>query len=271
MGDTFKHKKQFGQNFLNDISVIIDTLELAEISSSDVVLEIGPGEGVLTEKLLSVAKKVICIELDERLYPILEAKFAQYENFQLIKADVLTVDFLELLTEKSVVVANIPYYITGPIIQKIIAAKERIKRAFLMVQKEVGERLTTKAGKSDRGVLTLSVELYGGCNYHFTVTKDKFTPPPKVDSAIIEIFFHVDNPHLKKISEKEFFTVVKQAFSQKRKKMINNLVGVLGVSKVQLEEIFKEMPLDENIRAEGLTIEQFVELIERIKGALCVR
>ncbi|MCX5774120.1 MAG: 16S rRNA (adenine(1518)-N(6)/adenine(1519)-N(6))-dimethyltransferase RsmA [Fusobacteria bacterium] len=264
----FKHKKKLGQNFLNDVTVIEDTLELAKIFSADVVLEIGPGEGVLTEKLLQVAKKVICIELDERLYPILEKKFSSFENFQLIKADVLSVDFLELLTEKSVVVANIPYYITGPIIQKIIAAKASIHRAFLMVQKEVGERLTARPGSSSRGVLTLSVELFGGCKYHFTVPKEKFTPPPKVDSAIIEIFFHVDNPFLKNMSEKEFFQGVKLAFSQKRKKMINVIVGLFGVTKLQLSEIYVKMGLDENIRAEGLSIEQFVRLFEYIKAVV---
>lgn len=261
---TFKHKKEYGQNFINDYEVIERSVELANISSEEIVIEIGPGEGVLTEALLKRAKKVIAIELDPRLYPILENKFGHHPHFTLLKADILTVEF-EKISDKAVVVANIPYYITGPIIQKIIAARHVIDRAFLMVQKEVGERLTAPVGSSDRGILTLSVELYGGCRYHFTVPKEKFTPPPKVDSAIIEIFFHQENPYLKKYSEKEFFTLIKQAFSQKRKKMINNIVGVFGVDKARLQVLFNALSLDENIRAEAVSIEMFQKIIEGIK------
>ena len=209
---SFNHKKKFGQNFLtNQNDVLSRIMEVAKVGSDEAILEIGPGEGALTELLLNAGKKVICVEIDRDLEKILMRKFGDNPKFQLIMKDVLTLDFEEEIKEKVKVVANIPYYITSPIINKLIENKEYVQDIFIMVQKEVAERVCAKNGK-ERSVLTLSVEYFGEANYLFTIPKEFFTPPPKVDSAFMSInlfkenaetdFEYLKNPNPKKTNTK---------------------------------------------------------------------
>lgn len=260
---SFKHKKKFGQNFLtNQDEVLNRIIEVSNISEDDEIIEIGPGEGALTALLLDKAKKVTCIEIDTDLEKILRKKYDKNPKFNLVMNDVLEVDFNSII-EKGKVVANIPYYITSPIINKIIDNRDKIDEMYIMVQKEVAERIASKSGK-ERSVLTLAVEYFGEAEYLFTIPKEFFTPIPKVDSAFISIKFYKDRKYEKEIDEKIFFKYVKGAFANKRKNIVNNL-STLGYSKDIIKELLMDIGIKENERAENLSIEQFVELIKRFQ------
>ncbi|WP_297596678.1 16S rRNA (adenine(1518)-N(6)/adenine(1519)-N(6))-dimethyltransferase RsmA [uncultured Cetobacterium sp.] len=257
---SFKHKKKFGQNFLTDQNDVLNKImEVSNVKEDEHIIEIGPGEGALTALLLERAEKVTCIEIDTDLEKILTKKYSSNPKFNLIMQDVLTVDLKEVL-KKGRVVANIPYYITSPIINKIIENRDIISEMFIMVQKEVAERVCSKSGK-ERSVLTLAVEYYGDAEYLFTIPKAFFTPAPKVDSAFMSIKFYDDGRYEKSISEELFFKYVKAAFSNKRKNIINNL-AMLGHSKDFIREKLEKLQISETERAENLTIEQFIQLAE---------
>ena len=188
----YKHKKKYGQNFLNDKEEILNKIiEVSNINEESEILEIGPGQGALTALLVERVKKLTCIEIDKDLENGLRKKFDKKENYSLVMGDVLEVDFKKYLNAGTKVVANIPYYITSPIINKIIENKDLIDEAYIMVQKEVGERICAKSGK-ERSVLTLAVEYYGEANYLFTIPREFFNPIPNVDSAFISIKFYKD-------------------------------------------------------------------------------
>lgn len=262
---SFNHKKKFGQNFLTHQNDVLERImEVADVSKDEIVLEIGPGEGALTELLLAVGKKVICVEIDRDLEKILTKKFGNNPNFTLIMQDILTIDFPSQIGEKVKVVANIPYYITSPIINKLIENKVYVEDIFIMVQKEVAERVCAKKG-SDRSVLTLSVEYFGDAQYLFTIPREFFTPPPKVDSAFMSIKLRENNPYEKEISEDEFFKYVKMAFSNKRKNILNNL-SALGLGKDKLKEILEGVGFSGNKRAEEFSIDEFITLIKALKA-----
>ena len=257
----FKHKKKYGQNFLTDQNTVLEKImEVSDIKSDEEILEIGPGEGALTELLLNRASKVNCVEIDRDLEKILRKKFEGNEKFNLVMQDILKVNLDEFVKENTKVVANIPYYITSPIINKLIDNRDKINKAFLMVQKEVGERVCAASGK-ERSILTLAVEYYGEANYLFTIPKEFFNPVPKVDSAFISIEFYDDNRYEKMISEEKFFKYVKAAFSNKRKNIANNL-STLGISKDTIKEKLEKLSISNNERAENLTIEQFIEIVK---------
>lgn len=258
----YKHKKKFGQNFLtNQNDVLAKIMEVSDVGPEDVVVEIGPGEGALTELLLNTAKKVYCFEIDTDLEKILRKKYENHPKFNLVMGDVLEADLKKILEgdEKVKVVANIPYYITSPIINKLLESRDKIREIYIMVQKEVAERVCSKSGK-ERSVLTLAVEYFGDSEYLFTIPKEFFTPAPKVDSAFMSIKVHEDG-YENKISEELFFKYVKAAFSNKRKNILNNLTS-LGYSKDELREILGELHIPESERAENLTIDQFVEMAD---------
>ena len=262
---SFNHKKKFGQNFLTHQNDVLDRImEVAKVSKEETILEIGPGEGALTELLLNAGKRVICVEIDRDLEKILTKKFGSNPNFTLIMQDILTIDFHSQIGEKVKVVANIPYYITSPIITKLIENKEFVEDIFIMVQKEVAERICAKKG-SERSVLTLSVEYFGDANYLFTIPREFFTPPPKVDSAFMSIKLRNDNFYENEIKEEEFFKYVKMAFSNKRKNILNNLSS-LGIEKSKLKEILEGQGFSGNKRAEEFTIDEFVTLIKALKA-----
>ena len=230
----YKHKKKYGQNFLNDKEEILNKIiEVSNINEESEILEIGPGQGALTALLVERVKKLTCIEIDKDLENGLRKKFDKKENYSLVMGDVLEVDFKKYLNAGTKVVANIPYYITSPIINKIIENKDLIDEAYIMVQKEVGERICAKSGK-ERSVLTLAVEYYGEANYLFTIPREFFNPIPNVDSAFISIKFYKDKRYEDKISEDLFFKYIKAAFSNKRKNIINNF-STLGYSKNEIK------------------------------------
>jgi hypothetical protein len=256
----YKHKKKYGQNFLNDKEEILNKIiEVSNVNEESEILEIGPGQGALTALLVERVKKLTCIEIDKDLENGLRKKFDKKENYSLVMGDVLEVDFKKYLNAGTKVVANIPYYITSPIINKIIENKDLIDEAYIMVQKEVGERICAKSGK-ERSVLTLAVEYYGEANYLFTIPREFFNPIPNVDSAFISIKFYKDKRYEDKISEDLFFKYIKAAFSNKRKNIVNNF-STLGYSKNEIKGLLQELEVSENERAENISIEKFIEII----------
>lgn len=261
----FKHKKKYGQNFLNDKNEILNKIiEVSNIDKNDEILEIGPGQGALTSLLVEKVKKITCVEIDKDLEFLLIKNFSSKENFNLVMGDILEVDLKEYLNKHTKVIANIPYYITSPIINKIIDNKELIDEAFIMVQKEVGERICAKSGK-ERGILTLAVEYYGEAEYLFTIPREFFNPIPNVDSAFISIKFYKNNKYENILSEAIFFKYIKSAFSNKRKNIVNNLT-TLGYSKEKVKETLNLVKISENERAENISIDKFIKLINIFEG-----
>ncbi len=260
--------KSYGQNFLIDENIVSGIVEKAEVSKKDLVIEIGPGLGTLTSFLLESAGKVICIELDTNMLKILNDRFKLYNNFELINDDILKVNLQELISknsafEKVKVVANLPYYITTPIIMKLLEEKLNLTSITVMVQKEVAERLTEKTGNKNTGSITYSINYYTEPQTVLEVPKESFIPSPKVDSSVIKLDI-LKEPKIKVIDENLFFKVVKCAFLQKRKTLINSLSNSGISDKETLEEILNELNLNLKIRAEQLTLEQFGMLSDKI-------
>lgn len=260
--------KSYGQNFLIDENVVSGIVEKAEVSKKDLVIEIGPGLGTLTSFLLESAGKVICIELDTNMLKILNDRFKLYNNFELINDDVLKVNLQELISknaefENVKVVANLPYYITTPIIMKLLEEKINLTSITVMVQKEVAERLTEKPGGKNTGSITYSINYYTEPETVLEVPKDCFIPSPKVDSSVIKLNV-LKEPKIKVLDESLFFKVVKCAFLQKRKTLMNSLSNSGILNKNEIESILNELDLDLRVRAEQLTLEQFGMLSDKI-------
>jgi 16S rRNA (adenine1518-N6/adenine1519-N6)-dimethyltransferase len=262
--NSYKHKKQLGQNFMNDTIYLEKIMEASMPQKDETILEIGPGDGAMTALLLEKVKKVICVEIDTDLQPVLNKKFASKENFNLIMQDVLTLNFDEAIGEKVRVIANIPYYITSPIINKLIDNRKYVDEIFIMVQKEVAERITAKPGNSECGVLTLAVKYFGESEYLFTIPKEVFEPAPKVDSAFMKITLRKDNNYEKMYDEKTFFKYVKGAFNNKRKNILNNF-SAMGYNKNELKEIFESNGIKSTDRAEDLSIDDFMKVISLLE------
>ncbi|MBE5819762.1 MAG: 16S rRNA (adenine(1518)-N(6)/adenine(1519)-N(6))-dimethyltransferase RsmA [Clostridiales bacterium] len=267
--------KRLGQNFLIDEEPIIKAIEAANITKEDLVIEIGPGLGTLTKYLLEEAGKVICIELDERMLKILNDRFLAYSNFQLINDDVLKVDLKNLIKSEKTneiknvkIVANLPYYITTPIIMKLLEERLDIKSITVMVQKEVADRLVAKPGEEFSGAITYSINYYTNPEKVIDAPNTSFLPAPEVDSAIIKLDV-LEQPAVKVLNEKTLFKVIKLAFMQKRKTLLNAFSnGNLLKSKNEIEKMLECLNIDLKIRGEKLTLEQFAEIadyIERIK------
>lgn len=258
----FDFSKKLGQNFLTDPQVCPRMAELA-CSEADAVVEIGPGIGVLTQQLALRAKKVLSFELDRRLLPVLQETLHEFDNIEIIHADFLKVDLNRLIAEKCgdmrvAVCANLPYYITTPIIMGLLEGRVPLTRGVFMVQKEAGERLCAAPGTRNAGAVTLAVHYYAQAREVFCVPRESFIPSPKVDSEVIELVPHappvaVENP-------RAFFRVVQAAFSQRRKTAVNCLSGGLGVSKAQALAALEQCGAGGNTRAEELTMEQFAQL-----------
>lgn len=256
---SFKHKKKYGQNFLtNQEEVLNKIIEVSNPLINEEILEIGPGEGALTKYLIDRCSKITCVEIDEDLENILKKKFDKKDNFNLIINDILEINLDDFLNGNTKVIANIPYYITSPIINKLISHREKINEVYLMVQKEVGERICALSGK-ERSVLTLAIEFFGESNYLFTIPKKYFTPVPKIDSGFISIKFYKDKKYESQISEHLFFKYVKAAFSNKRKNIVNNL-ATLNFSKDLIKKNLEILEIDSKERAENITIDKFIKL-----------
>lgn len=259
--------KNLGQNFLINDSVVDKIVDSANITKEDLVLEIGPGLGNLTEFLLEKAGKVIAIELDNRMIEILNDRFSMYDNFEIINEDVLKVDLHELIkNNKSLeiknvkIVANLPYYITTPIIMKLLEEKLDIESITVMVQKEVADRLIATPGEKLSGAITYCVYYYASSESITIVENNSFIPEPEVDSEVIKLSIR-KNPPVDVLDEKMFFKVIKASFMQRRKTLINALVnGGILPNKDDAKKVFDDLNLDYNIRGEVLSINQFAEI-----------
>ncbi len=251
-------KKYLGQNFLFDPSLLQRIIEVAHIAPDDTVVEIGPGHGRLTRMLAQRVQKVLAIELDSRLYERLKEEIQAFDNLELVNADALTYPYDSLGTFK--VVANIPYYITTPIIFKLIDSRKNLTSMTLTVQKEVAERIVAVPHTRQYGVLSIAVQYYGKPTLEFIIPKEAFRPVPEVDSAVIHIEMY-KKPAVDVQDEKLFFRIVRTAFSQRRKMVYNTLKGVYADSKT----ILAALGIDPARRPETLSIEEFAKLCEAIK------
>ena len=259
--------KNLGQNFLIDDSVVKKIVDSANISKEDLIIEIGPGLGNLTELLLERAGKVIAIELDQRMMKILNDRFSLYDNLEIINEDVLKVDLKQFITEnkckpiKNVkIVANLPYYITTPIIMKLLEDRLDVESITVMIQKEVADRLIATPGSKLAGAITYCVYYYAISEPIVVVEKNSFIPEPSVSSEVIKLSIRKKYPvHL--LDESLFFRIIKVSFMQRRKTLINSLVnGGIVESKTSAKKLFDDLNLDYNIRGETLSIEQFAQI-----------
>ena len=260
----FKFSKSLGQNFLIDDSVPRDIVAGAEVDSEDLVIEIGPGVGTLTAQLLKKAKKVVAIELDNDLIPILQTELGEEPNFKLIHNDALKVDFNEIIGDEQSVklVANLPYYVTTPIIVKLLKEKYNFKSLTIMIQKEVAERMAAEPGNKDYGALSLLVQYYCDTEIVRKVPPACFIPRPKVDSIVIRLE-KLDKPRVEVQNEKLFFDIIRNSFNMRRKTLWNGVKNI-GLSKEKLEEAFDEANIDIKRRGETLSIEEFAALADAI-------
>lgn len=264
----FKFSKSLGQNFLIDDSVPRDIVAGAEVDENDLVIEIGPGVGTLTAQLLNKAKKVIAIELDNDLIPILNQEIGDNPKFTLIHKDALKVNFNEIIgEEKSVkLVANLPYYVTTPIIVKLLKEGYNFKSLTIMIQKEVAERMNADPGNKDYGSLSLLVQYYCNTKIVRRVPPQCFIPRPKVDSIVIRLD-KLNEPKVKVENEKLFFDIIRNSFNMRRKTLWNGVKNI-GLSKENLELAFNEANIDPKRRGETLTIEEFATLSDKINQYL---
>ncbi len=262
----FDFQKKFGQNFLIDSHVLDKIIASADITKDDFVLEIGPGIGTMTQYLAEAARAVTAVEIDRNLIPILQETLAEYDNVDVINQDVLKTDLVALAQEKNggnpiKVVANLPYYITTPIIMGLFESLVPIKSITVMVQKEVALRMQAGPGTKDYGALSLAVQYYAEPYIAANVPPNCFIPRPNVGSAVIRLTRH-ENPPVVVKDEKLMFTLIRASFNQRRKTLLNGLKnsGELSFSKEQILAALEKAGLQENIRGEALTLEQFARL-----------
>lgn len=261
--------KKLGQNFLIDDNAIDAIVSSSNISKEDLVIEIGPGLGTLTKPLLESAGKVICIELDDRMIKILEDRFKLYDNFELINNDVLKVDLNKLIEENkkdtiknAKVVANLPYYITTPIIMKLLEERLDIESITVMIQREVADRLVAKPGETNTGAITYAINYYTSPSRIYEVDKTSFIPAPEVNSTIIKLEV-LKIPSVQVQNEELMFKIIKAAFMQKRKTLLNGLSNSnLFGNKDEIEKMLIDLEIDLKIRGEKLTLENYSQITE---------
>lgn len=273
----FVFQKKFGQNFLIDEHVLSKIIRSAEITEDDFVVEIGPGIGTLTQYLAASAREVAAIEIDDALIPILEDTLSAYDNVTVIHEDVLKVDLCKLAEEKNggkpiKVVANLPYYITTPIIMGLFENHVPVESITIMVQKEVADRMKTGPGSKDYGALSLAVQYYAKPELVANVPPNCFMPRPRVGSAVIRLTRHTEVP-VEAEDEKLMFQIIRASFNQRRKTLVNGLGNApeLHIPKEMTTEVLDEMGLSASVRGEALTLAQFAELsnciLEKRKNA----
>lgn len=265
----FTFSKSLGQNFLINPSVCPRMAELSGAGNGVGVIEIGPGIGVLTNELCTLAEKVVAVELDKRLLPVLEETLGEYNNLKVINADVLELDLHKMIENEFdgmevVVCANLPYYITSPVIMKLLEDKLPVKAITVMVQKEAAQRICAEVGSRQSGAVTVSVNYYAEPEMLFGVNAGSFMPAPKVDSAVIKLNIR-EKPPVSVNSEKKLFEVIKAAFSQRRKILANSLSSGLSIDKAEIFRILNECGIDENIRAEKLSLQNFADIANRLE------
>ena len=260
--------KNLGQNFLVNDDAVTGIVDAANVSKDDLIIEIGPGLGTLTKELLDRAGKVICIELDKRMIEILNDRFSMYDNFKVLNDDVLKVDLKTLIANEKIkntkIVANLPYYITTPIIMKLLEERLDIETITVMIQKEVADRLVTKPGTGDTGAITYTIHYYTEPKRVIEVPNTAFIPVPKVNSTVINLNI-LKKPRVTVKDEAKLFEVIKTAFMQKRKTLVNALANSSKFgTKEQIEKILQTLEIDNKIRPEKLTLEEFTQIAEAI-------
>lgn len=262
----FNFQKRFGQNFLIDSNILAKIVESAEVTKEDFVLEIGPGIGTMTQYLAESAREVVAVEIDKSLIPILGDTLSSYDNVTVINEDILKVDIERLVQEKNQgkpikVVANLPYYITTPIIMGLFESHVPLKSITIMVQKEVADRMQVGPGTKDYGALSLAVQYYARPELITYVSPACFIPKPNVGSAVIRLDRY-EKPPVETENEAFLFAVIKAAFNQRRKTLVNGLsnAGNLGITRKQAEDTLLQMQLSPSIRGEALTLREFADL-----------
>lgn len=265
----FTFSKALGQNFLIDPEVCPAMADSLNADDKTGVIEIGAGVGVLTKELCRVARKVVCIELDTRLMPVLGETLADCDNLEIVNADIMKTDLHQLIKEKFSdctavkVCANLPYYITSPVIMTLLESELPIDEIVVMVQREAGERLCAEIGTRQAGAVTVAVNYYAESEILFDVLRDSFMPSPNVDSVVIKLKLRQEQCFEIK-NKKRFFSIVKCAFSQRRKTALNSISNTMGISKDKISNIFDALEIDKNIRAEKLTMEDFIKISEKL-------
>ena len=260
----FQTSKALGQNFLINPSVCPKIAELGNAKKGFGILEIGTGIGVLTKELAKRADKVTAIELDEKLFPILNETLSEFDNIKIIHGDAMKYDLNTLIQEEfqgleTAVCANLPYYITSPLIMQLLESKLPIKTITVMVQKEAAQRLCAPVGSREAGAVTIAVAYYGKASKLFDVSRGSFLPAPNVDSAVIQIELYPENPWNVQ-NEKTFFQMIKIGFSQRRKQLSGVRAKGFNFSKTQMQEIFQKAELSPSVRIEALTMPELVKL-----------
>ncbi len=266
----FRHSKSLGQNFLSDIHIIEDIVDGSDIEPEDLVIEIGPGMGVLTAAAAERAGKVIAVEIDKKLIPILKETLAEYDNIEIINADIMKTDLTEIVEAnrpadggKVRVIGNLPYYITTPIIMKLLEESVPADSITIMMQKEVADRIKAGPGGKDYGALTVAVGFYCTITHVADAPKEVFVPRPKVDSTVIRLDLRKECP-VDLIDQKIFFETVKGGFGQRRKTLLNSLTGVRGLPKPEIADALDAAGIDPKRRAETLSLDEFAAVANEI-------
>lgn len=264
----FTFSKSLGQNFLINPSVCPRMAEYSGAGEGVGVIEVGPGIGVLTNELCKLADKVVAVELDKRLLPVLDETLSEYDNLKVVNSDVLKLDLHKLIEEefkgmRVVVCANLPYYITSPVIMKLLEDRLPIEAITVMVQKEAAQRICAEVGSRQSGAVTVSINYYAEPQMLFGVSAGSFMPAPKVDSAVIRLDV-LKEPPVEVESDKKFFAVVKAAFSQRRKTLLNSLSSGLSMDKAKAKEIIEQAGISVDARAEKLKLEDFAKIANLI-------
>lgn len=262
----FVFQKRFGQNFLIDTHVLEKIISAAEITENDFVLEIGPGIGTMTQYLADAAREVVAVEIDKNLIPILKDTLKEWDNVTVLNEDILKVDIRKLAIEKNEgrpikVVANLPYYITTPIVMGLFEKQVPIESITIMVQKEVAQRMQEEPGSKDYGALSLAVQYYASPQIVANVPPNCFMPRPKVGSAVIKLERYQEPPISVK-DEKLMFSIIRASFNQRRKTLVNGLKNAAEIhfTREEIEEALTECGLPLNVRGEALSLEQFAKL-----------
>ena len=263
-------KKSFGQNFLTDLNVLKNIVEAADITANDNVIEIGPGIGALTEQLAQAAGEVLALEIDQDLIPVLKEVLSPYDNVKVINQDVLQANLPELIKKEFKdpsrpikVVANLPYYITSPILMNLLASPVEWATICVMMQKEVAQRLTAKPGTKQYGALTLAIEYQMQAKIAFDVSRKVFVPAPNVDSAIVVLTPRTNPLPVQPFDKQKLFGFIRGCFAHRRKSLWKNLQSVIGkdpVVKEKMTAVLTQLDISPQIRPEKLTLEQFIEL-----------
>ena len=264
----FRHSKSLGQNFLSDKNIIDAIIEGSEIGAEDLVIEIGPGLGVLTAAAADCASRVVAVEIDRHLIPILTETLENYDNVEIINADVMKTDLSEVVEKyrtsgKVRIIGNLPYYITTPIVMKLLEERVPADSITIMMQKEVADRIKASPGSKTYGALSVAVGFYCTVRHIANAPKEVFVPRPKVDSTVIRLDVRQERP-VELVDEKLFFETIKKGFGQRRKTLLNSLTGIRGMPKESIAAVLADCGIDFRRRAETLSMSEFADLANEI-------